>query len=382
LVRWDRGFETERIAAFFSKKEKELHEKIGWMVDHQTPSGNTQQLNAFARKLETELSAIGGSPKVIPCNPRLVCCDFPPCNPGIALIFHHDTVWPMNSFPNQSKSLTKWVAPGIFDMKANLALVLLSLEYLKCYHPEKLQKFRWLSSPDEEILGNVSANELVKMAMECSVALVFEPPLPNGAVKSKRKGCVRLRVTFKGVNTHAGNHYAEGRSALAAAARFLMFAEALTNLEKGLTVNVGLLQGGTSVNTRPGFAEMEMDIRMWSHSDWEKVAKTLGEYQDKEGVLVSLTTLAEIPPMNADHNGWGYLEQACREAKLPFCHGQAGGASDGSRLAPYGVKVMDGLGTHGGGEHADGEHVDLRALEKYFIRNTLLMLKLSNAMEK
>ena len=295
-----------------------------------------------------------------------------------ALIFHHDTVWPIDRFPSPRREGDAWFGPGIFDMKANLPLVMLTISFLADHQPSLLEKLLWVSSPDEENLGDISTHVLPEIVKEhgCQRALVFEPPHPDGTLKQKRKGCARISVEFSGVASHAGNHYLEGKSALRAASRFLLFVEALSEPDLGLTINVGTMRGGDAVNTRPAKASMRIDVRFWQIEQWQPVHKAMEAYADPEKTGIQLKIDSFLPPMNAQHDEWQTLKGACERSGCPYQLGSAGGGSDGSRLAALGLRVMDGLGVLGAGEHANHEHIQTSALEPYFIRNTYLIMNL------
>jgi len=365
---------------FFHSRRPWLVSKIADYVQMQSPSDHPVQLEKMAGLIEADLEGLGAELMEVPSVPRAVVAGFGRhAGASTALIFHHDTVWPIDGFPNARIEGDAWFAPGIFDMKANLPLVMLSLEYLAYHSPRSLDGLVFISSPDEEILGSVSSEFLPRLAKEFKLerALVFEPPGPGGALKQKRKGCARLEVTFRGIASHAGNHYERGKSALLAASRFLQHAESLTDLEMGLTVNVGRLSGGDAVNTRPAKAVMALDVRFHDQKHWQGVHAALNQYCDPEQVGIQVEVEAFLPPMDANHEEWLQLKKACEVSGCVFELGMAGGGSDGSRLADLGLKVMDGLGVPGGGEHAVHEHILMSELEPYFIRNTHLLLGMS-----
>lgn len=370
------SLENEDLERFFDEQWIWLQKTIQSWVEMESPSSDFKKCDALAGLIETELVKSGAQIVSTQASPRAVLARYSEDTPKTALVFHHDTVWPVGSFGPTRMEDGRWYGPGIFDMKANLALVLLSLKYLAKKQRACLSGLLWASSPDEETLGPVSTHRLPPFLKECSKALVFEPPLPGGLLKHRRKGCARLKVQFFGKATHTGNHYASGKSALAAAARFLLFAEGLSSLEKGHTINIGILTGGSAVNTRPGSAEMLIDARMLDPADWEQSKQEILRYRDDDGVELKIEETAYLPPMHADHDTWNLVAQCCRESGCTFGLGTAGGGSDGSRLAAMGIDVMDGLGIPGAGEHAENEHIQLASLKPIFMRNTRLIYQL------
>lgn len=368
--------ELERLETFFTQHESFLKERISAYVELESPSEDNERLGALACLQEKDLEGLGAKIRSGVGNSRLVTAEFGTGSPKLALVFHHDTVWPLGSYLNSRVEEGRWFAPGIYDMKANIPLVQLSLAYLREFEPTSLNRILWLSSPDEETLGPVSTFQLPEAGKSCQSALVFEPPLKDGGLKQRRKGSVRLELLFEGLPSHTGNHYQKGKSALAAAARFLLFAEGLNDFAKGLTINVGILNGGTAANTRPAEAVMQIDVRMTDLEDWLVLKERFQGYEDEKDVKINIKQLALLPPMNTSHSEWALLGDICRKLECPFSLGGAGGGSDGSRLASLGVRVMDGLGILGGNEHAADEFIELSWLGRYFMRNTLLIKRL------
>ena len=370
------GDPMDDAVSFFRANRHRLHQAIKDYVDHESPSGHERRLDELAERIEADCVRLGATIDRPPLNPRPVCARFGSGPARLALVFHHDTVWPLGSFPDRRYEGDRWSGPGIFDMKANIPLVLLALEFIRGCRPKLLEGLVLVSSPDEETMGPVSREHLPPLLGGCRWALVFEPPTAEGAFKNRRKGVGRTEVRFEGIAAHAGNHYEKGKSALAAAARFLLAAEALTDLDRGLTVNVGWLHGGSSVNTRPAAAELGVDVRVMNPGQWRLFQSFVRNYRDPLQTVLTYEEQPLIPPMAAEHEGWAVLEEIQGALGLPFRLALAGGASDGSHLAARGVRVLDGLGVGGGGEHASDEHILAAAVQPCFQRTVLLIKRL------
>lgn len=366
------------LTLYFDARKSRLVEQIGHIVDMQSPTSEPELCNRVADQIILDLEKLGARIFSEPEHPAVVHGRFGSGPPRLALVFHHDTVWPKNSFPRFGTDGDKFYGPGIFDMKANIPLVMLSLQFWAEHDPPVLDGIVFISSPDEEIMGPVSRGAVHRIGRLCPRCLVFEPGLPGGGFKKRRKGVGRMKISFKGVPSHSGNHYTEGRSALKAAAGFLLDAEALSKPDRGFTVNVGLLSGGSAVNTRPAFATMEVDVRMHDAVEWDRFREFVDSRPKPDGVEPTIEAEPLLPPMNAEHEDWRVLEDICRELGQPFTVGAAGGGSDGSHLSAAGVKVMDGLGTVGAGEHAEHEHILVSGLRDSFLRNTLLIGRLKD----
>lgn len=372
----------QRCRAFYARHRRWLLKTIADYVAVDSPTAEPDRVDALAGRIEHDFREAGGRVASPTCRPRPVCIRFGSAKPEIGLVFHHDTVWPSGAFPREGIENGKWFGPGIFDMKANIPLCLLCLRFLKEHRPDALPWIIVVSSPDEEILGEVSLQKIPGLLGPCRWALVFEPPLPGGGFKIRRKGVGRVELRFEGLAAHAGNHYLEGRSALKAAARFLLAAEDLCDHESGFTVNAGLLSGGSAANTRPAHASLVLDVRVKRSSQWRRFLAFLRDYRDPDGLQPIWREPKLVPPMNAEHEGWDWLKLICEGLSLPFGLGEAGGGSDGSHLSASGIKVFDGLGVPGAGEHAENEHILPDSLETVFIRNVLLILTLVENLEK
>ncbi len=348
----------------------------------ESPTADPNRVDVLADRIETDFREAGGRVVSPTCRPRPVGVRFGSRQPQIGLVFHHDTVWPVGSFQREGVHEGKWYGPGIFDMKANIPLCLLGIRFLREFRPDALPWITLVSSPDEEILGEVSLQQIPALLGPCRWALVFEPPRPDGAFKIRRKGVSRIELGFEGIATHAGNHYPEGKSALKAAARLLLAAEDRCDHENGFTVNAGLLSGGSAANTRPATARMVLDVRVQQETQWRDFLDFLEAYRDPDGVRIHWQRPKLVPPMNAEHEGWHALQRICERLGQPFRLGAAGGGSDGSHLSARGIKVFDGMGVPGAGEHAENEHILPDRLEATFTRNMLLLLTLVENLEK
>ncbi len=371
--------ELEHLRAFFLSRQAWLEGRIDAYVSCQSPTAEPARCDQMAALLVADLAHFGLDHALhrVDDGPAMVVGQQDlRAAPSVVMMYHHDTVWPVDGFPATRREGARWYAPGIFDMKAGIPLGMAAIHYICTRFPDLGRRIRLLSSPDEEIMGAASRQLTPRFAEGARYALVFEPPLPDGAFKQRRKGVGRILIDFEGLATHAGNHYAEGKSALAAAARLLLVLEQQTDLAAGKTVSIGLLNGGSAVNTRPGQAHMAVDVRVMEEGQWQAVNAFLDQWRDPDGVVVRVTRKPLIPPMHADHDGWSDLAAVCAALDVPYRVGAAGGASDGNNLAKLGLKVLDGLGVAGAGEHAYHEHILVDSLWPTFARTTLLLATL------
>ncbi|HEY7725048.1 MAG TPA: M20/M25/M40 family metallo-hydrolase, partial [Anaeromyxobacteraceae bacterium] len=200
-------------------------------------------------------------------------------------------------------------------------------------------------------------------------ALCFESGREGDRIVTRRKGVGALRVEAAGVAAHAGNDHARGRSAVWALARFVDGAQRLTDPARGLTVNVGVLEGGTSKNTVPSAARAEVDLRFETPADGEALFQALERAADGaalEGTRIELSRSAWRQPMvRTEASAALAAEYGACQAESGLGSGEAplsGGGSDASTTSAAGIPSIDGLGPGGSGYHTPEERVDLGSL--------------------
>jgi glutamate carboxypeptidase len=224
-----------------------------------------------------------------------------------------------------------------------------------------------LLTADEEH-GSVTSEELiVTRGREAAAALIPEPSLPSGGIKTTRKGAAIFRFEVTGVEAHAGSVPGRGVSAVHELASLVVHLQELARPEVGTTINVGVVGGGTRSNVVAGQAWAEIDVRVKSVAEYERLAQAFRELVVSEGATLAVRCLHARPPMERTPA----IAAAAKEAKrigallgLELAEGPAGGASDGNFLAPLGVPVVDGLGPQGGGAHAVDEHIIAASLDQ------------------
>ena len=185
----------------------------------------------------------------------------------ILLIGHHDTVFPPGSFDDYEVVNGRGHGPGCFDMKGGLALVWRVLSTLSEAGVLSDMPLVLVSVADEEVGSLDSKPHLEALARRARCALVFESGRPNDRIVTERRGGGSLRVVVAGRAAHAGNAHADGANAIWSLSRFIDAAQGCTDYARGVTVNVGLVQGGTSANTVPQAAEALVDLRFESADD-------------------------------------------------------------------------------------------------------------------
>jgi glutamate carboxypeptidase len=282
----------------------------------------------------------------------------------LLLIGHTDTVWPegtLESMPFRVEGGRAY-GPGVYDMKACLAVL---VEAIRRAGDER-RALRVFLTADEELGSPTGRAWLEAAAEDVAAALVVEPPTPEGNLKTARKGLGRFRVTITGRPAHAGTHRAEGVSAIEELAHQILALHGLSDDDRGISLNVGVVEGGTSENVVAAEATAHVDVRIASAADLPRVERALRELEPVlEGARVELGGGWTRPPLERSPGGAAMAERAGsygRELGLDLQEASSGGGSDGNIVGALGVPVLDGLGAEGGGAHALDEHVLLDSI--------------------
>lgn len=281
----------------------------------------------------------------------------------IFLIGHTDTVHPRGSIEERPwrEQDGRVYGPGIFDMKANCALALDAIR--ACATLDLAPRFPVvvLLTCDEEA-GSMTGRQLVEEdARRAHSVLVLEPPATGGRVKTARKGTGIYTMEAHGIAAHAGLEPEKGASAILELARHIERLHALSDPSSGVTVNVGVVEGGTRSNVVAALARAEIDVRFSSAEDATRLdAKIRGASSFDERVKIKVSGGINRPPLERTEKVAALFDHARRVAEmLDFELGEAsvGGASDGNFAAALNVPVLDGLGIDGDGAHATHEHI-------------------------
>lgn len=302
----------------------------------------------------------------------------------VLLLGHLDTVWELGtlkSMPFRVDGRRVW-GPGVLDMKAGVAMALTAISILK--EQEKLTRpVVMLMNSDEEVGSNASRPLTEKLARQCDAVFVLEPAQGlAGAYKTARKGVGNYLVQVKGVASHSGVDFERGHSAIVELARQIERITQFTELDRGITVNVGTVQGGTRSNVIAAEARAEVDIRIAKAKDRVRVEKhfrSLRVFDNKCSLHVEGGL--NRPPMERTRGTVALFKRAATHAReLGFTLEEAatGGGSDGNFTSAIGVPTLDGMGAVGEGAHAPHESL---LLEHMAPRTALLAAMLADAGE-
>jgi glutamate carboxypeptidase len=284
---------------------------------------------------------------------------------SIFIVGHTDTVHPRGSLAERPwrQEGSRIYGPGIFDMKANCALAVSLLHACDDFKIIPGYGVTLALTCDEEV-GSFSGWPLLeglscKSAVRC--AFVLEPPVAGGSVKTGRKGTGIFTMKVEGRAAHAGLDPEKGASAILELAKQVERLHAMNNSGRGITVNVGVVHGGTRSNVVAAEASAEIDVRFSTAEELREVEHALlnSKAFDKR-VRVTVTGGVNRPPLERTPEVVALYEQArsvARAIGFELREAQVGGASDGNFLAAMGIPVLDGLGIDGDGAHAAHEHI-------------------------
>jgi glutamate carboxypeptidase len=246
-------------------------------------------------------------------------------------------------------------------MKASIAVALAAVRRLRENGSGDSPRAVMLWTTDEEIGSGTSRPHIEALARESDAVLVLEPSLPGGGAKTRRKGCGEFELTVHGVSAHAGIDPGKGASAIHELAHQIVALQQLRDLGPGVSVNVGVVTGGTRGNVVAEHARATVDIRVQTMEDAARVEQTIhGLRPLNPGVRIEVSGGVGRPPLErTDGVARLYYEARAVAAELgaDLAEGGTGGGSDGNFTAALGVPTLDGLGPQGDGAHALHEHV-------------------------
>jgi len=298
--------------------------------------------------------------------------------PRVLLIGHMDTVFDPGTAAARPFRVEDGVAygPGVTDMKSGL---LAGLYALKALVGElggiPFERLTFIANPDEEVGSPSSGRHIREVAPDVDACFVLECARANGDIVSARKGILDTRIAVRGRAAHAGVEPEKGRSAILEASRIVRDLHALNGRWPGVTVNVGVIRGGTRPNVVAEHCQMEVDVRSATSDGLDAAEAAIRDIAAETGIA---DTSTEVEVMV----GWRPMEKLARSGRLVE-HAQAvagrlgfevrdtstGGASDANTTSGMGVPTLDGLGPIGGNDHAPSEYLDVDSIVP---RTTLL----------
>jgi glutamate carboxypeptidase len=254
----------------------------------------------------------------------------------------------------------------VLDMKAGIGLGMLATRAVMELAAPADARITMLWTTDEETGSDTSRALIESAAKQSEAVLVLEPALAGGALKTARKGIGQYELSAHGVSAHAGVDPRRGVNAIREIAMQVLAVDAIRDLDRGISVNVGVISGGTRSNVVPDFATAAVDVRAETTADAVEIDRALRALTARTpGARLEISGGFNRPPMERSAGVVRLYEtaRACAaEIGLALAEGATGGGSDGNFTAALGVPTLDGLGAVGDGAHALHEHVELAPL--------------------
>lgn len=345
-----------------------LRRTIETLVLLESPSDDKAAVDRCGVVLAGMLEAAGGRVERLPQVERgdHVRAVFSGGPRRVLILGHFDTVWPVGQLERMPivERNGRLHGPGIYDMKSSIGIALLAVQAAQRHGTVPEVVMLWTT--DEEIGSGTSRALLEQEARRSDAVLVVEPSLPGGACKTQRKGCGEFTLTVHGVSAHAGIDPRKGASAIHELARQILALEALRDFDRGVSLNVGVVSGGSRSNVVAERADAQIDVRVPTMADAARIeAAVLGLKPVNPEVRLEVRGAVGRPPLVRTAGVARLYEQArevARSLGRDLAEGGTGGGSDGNFTAALGVPTLDGLGADGDGAHALHEHVLLADL--------------------
>ena len=353
---------------YFESRRDLIVETIRQMVEMESPSDNKQAVDKLGRWLASKFEALGGHSKFHRATEfgDHLQVDFPGRDrrKPVLLLGHIDTVYPLGTLASMPCRISdgRLFGPGALDMKSGIAFMLSAIDSLRDQDGSLPRAVSVLLVSDEEVGSDSSRRITEELAKRCAAVLVLEPSYgAQGLLKTARKGVGEYELKVTGVAAHSGLDFEKGHSAILELARQIERISKFTDLKRGLTLNVGLVQGGTRVNVIPAEAAATIDVRVVKMSDGSTIDRKLQSLKpiDRKCKL-RLSGGIDRPPLERSPHVISLFRQAsdlAREVGWKLGEAAVGGGSDGNLTAALGIPTLDGLGAVGDGAHAAHESI-------------------------
>jgi glutamate carboxypeptidase len=359
---------------YFEGRQKDIVQTIREFVEVESPSDNKLAGDRMGALLAERFEALCGRAHMHRAEKFAdsVQIDFPGGEKikPVLLLGHFDTVYPMGTLATMPCHVAdgRLHGPGVLDMKSGIALMLYAIEALQKWPGGLPRPVTVFLVSDEEVGSRCSREITMALARESAAVLVLEPAGPRAAVKTARKGVGEYILNVKGVAAHAGLDPGKGHSAILELARQITALSKMNDLQRGLSVNPGVIRGGTRTNVIAAQATAEIDVRIKKASQAAMLDRKIRSLKasDKNCVLSIEGGINRLPmERNAGVVGL-YKKAQAIAAQIGWRLEEAavGGGSDGNFTAGMGIPTLDGMGGSGQGAHAVHEHIVISELPR------------------
>jgi len=364
---------TERLR-YFEARQEQIVQSIREFVEIESPSDNKPAADRMGAFLAGSFEAVGGRARVHHSEDFAdnLQIDFPGRDSikPVLLLGHFDTVYPLGTLATMPCRIVedRMHGPGVLDMKSGIALMLYAIAALQTWNGALPRPVTVFLVSDEEV-GSYSSRAITEaLAKESAAVLVLEPAGPRAAVKTARKGVGEYILNVKGVAAHAGLDPGKGHSAILELSRQIIAVSKLNDLQRGLSVNPGVIRGGTRTNVIAAEATVEIDVRI-------KQAKQAAALDRKFRALKPFDKHCKLSiegginrmPMERTAGVAALYKKAqviARQIDWKLEEAAVGGGSDGNFTAGIGIPTLDGMGGAGQGAHAVHEHIIISELPR------------------
>jgi glutamate carboxypeptidase len=359
---------------YFESQLPALIKTICEFVEVESPSDNKAAADRIGALLAARFEAAGGRATVHRAEKYgdNIQIDFPGRErvKPVLLLGHFDTVYPLGTLANMPcrQSGDRLHGPGVLDMKSGVALMLYAIEALKAWHGGLPRPVTVFLVSDEEV-GSYSSRKITeKLARESAAVLVLEPAASRGAVKTARKGVGEYFLVARGIASHAGLDPGKGHSAILELAHQITKIWTWNDLKRGLSINPGVIRGGTRTNVIAAEAILEIDVRIKSAKQATGIDRRFRALKpvDKHCKLEIKGGINRLPMERNAGVISLYKKARALAAQIGWNLEEAavGGGSDGNFTAGIGIPTLDGMGALGDGAHATHEHIIISELPR------------------
>lgn len=379
------------LLRYFSSRQEHLLAGVRALVEQESPTRDAAATSKIVARLKTRLDAIGATTELHKTErgthllSRMTFGRSLDDRP-VLLLGHVDTVWPLATLSSRPFRVENGRAfgPGIFDMKSGVEIMIAAVEAIHALELQPGREIRMFLSCDEES-GSTTSRDLITAAVsDCVAVFVLEPSLPGGKVKTARKGIANYEVIARGISAHAGLDPEKGISAISELASHILTLNALNDLRQGISVNVGVISGGTLSNVVASEARAEVDARFRTMAQGMDISRQIETMRPVQtGAQIEIRGGINRPPLERTPAVVALFDRArsiASQLGFDLGEGPSGGASDGNFTAAQGIPTLDGLGVEGDGAHAAHEHIFVADLpRRAALITTLLTTPLTEA---
>src|SRR5574341_108823 len=367
---------TGNLRAHFADQIERMVTLTGELAAIESPTNDRAAVNRVAARLADEVDGLGAR---ITTHPRNAVGDIieacwddgaaeAASGSPLLVVCHMDTVHPIGAIAENPvrRENGRLYGPGTYDMKGGIAATIEAVRGLLTLGRMPAAPVTLLLTTDEETGSEHSRDLIASRARESALALIMEPAMPDGSLKTSRKSTVTFTLRTFGVAAHAGGGQETGLNAIEEMADQTIALQKMTDYTVGTTVNVGIVSGGTARNTVPDRCEALIDVRATSQQEMDKLsARIMGLTPVLRGTRLEIEGGFDRPPMSRDTRMIETFQKASEIAArhgIKLQEGAAGGASDGNYTAALGTPTLDGLGPTGDGAHSEREYIIMESL--------------------